>query len=90
SLFLIVDEEILHIPIEQIIWSSESQIIDLVEKKVDIFFKDNDFDENKNIIKERLVFSSKKLKQLHLLNKLQNKIYKKNKNGTFVSFYFSF
>ena len=90
SLFLIIKEEILHIPIDEIIWSSESQIANLVEKKVGIFFKDNDFDENENIIKDKLVLSAKKLKQLHILNKLENKISKRNLKGNFVKFYFVF
>ena len=68
----------------------ESQIANLVEKKVGIFFKDNDFDENENIIKDKLILSAKKLKQLHILNKLENKFTKRNSKGNFVKFYFVF
>ena len=44
----------------------------------------------KRIVKERFVLSAKKLKQLHLLNKLENKISKRNSNGNYVKFYFTF
>ena len=90
SLFLIIEEKILHIPIEQIVWSSDIQIINLVEKKIKLFFKNNDFDKNETSVKERLVLSAKKLKQLYLLNKLENKISKRNSNGNYLKFYFIF
>ena len=90
SLFLIIEEKILHIPIEKIIWSSDTQIINLVEKKIKLFFEKNDFDKNETSVKERLVSSAKKLKQLYLLNKLENKISKQNLNGNYLKFYFIF
>ena len=90
NLFLIIEEEILHIPIEKIIWSSDTQIINLVEKKIKLFFEKNDFDKNETSVKERLVSSAKKLKQLYLLNKLENKISKQNLNGNYLKFYFIF
>ena len=90
NLFLIIEEKILHIPIEKIVWSSDTQIINLVEKKIKLFFKNNDFDKNETSVKERLVSSAKKLKQLYLLNKLENKISKQNLNGNYLKFYFIF
>ena len=90
NLFLIIEEKILHIPIEKIVWSSDTQIINLVEKKIKLFFKNNDFDKNETSVKERLVLSAKKLKQLYLLNKLENKISKRNSNGNYLKFYFIF
>ena len=90
NLFLIIEEKILHIPIEKIIWSSDTQIINLVEKKIKLFFEKNDFDKNETSVKERLVLSAKKLKQLYLLNKLENKISKRNSNGNYLKFYFIF
>ena len=90
NLFLIIEEKILYIPIEKIIWSSDTQIINLVEKKIKLFFENNDFDKNETSVKERLVLSAKKLKQLYLLNKLENKISKRNSNGNYLKFYFIF
>ena len=90
NLFLIIEEKILHIPIEKIVWSSDTQIINLVEKKIKLFFKNNDFDKNETSVKERLVLSAKKLKQLYLLNKLENKISKRSSNGNYLKFYFIF
>ena len=90
NLFLIIEEKILHIPIEKIVWSSDTQIINLVEKKIKLFFKNNDFDKNETSVKERLVLSAKKLKQLYLLNKLENNISKRNSNGNYLKFYFIF
>ena len=90
NLFLIIEEKILHIPIEKIIWSSDTQMINLVEKKIKLFFEKNDFDKNETSVKERLVSSAKKLKQLYLLNKLENKISKQNLNGNYLKFYFIF
>ena len=90
NLFLVIEEKILHIPIEKIIWSSDNQITNLVEKKIKLFFENNNFYENETIVKERFVLSAKKLKQLHLLNKLENKILKRNSNGNYVNFYFIF
>ena len=70
--------------------SSDNQITNLVEKKIKFFFENNNFYENETIVKERFVLSAKKLKQLHLLNKLENKISKRNSNGNYVKFYFTF
>ena len=43
NLFLIIEEKILYIPIEKIIWSSENQIKNLVEEKIKSFFDNNNF-----------------------------------------------
>ena len=61
-----------------------------MEKKIKLFFESNNFYENGTIVKESFVLSAKKLKQLHLLNKLVNKMSKRNSNGNYVKFYFTF
>ena len=77
NLFLIIDKNILYIPLQKIVTSTDKQIINIVNKETNIF-----------IIKHRLILGAKKLKRLYLLNKLQNNF---NKNtGSYISFYFSF
>ena len=88
NLFLIVDERILHIPLQDIISSTDTQIYNLVNKKTDKFFKKNNLEKSKKLIINRLYMASNRLKKLHLINKLQNKI--SNKSGPYISFYFSF
>ena len=88
NLFLIVDERILHIPLQDIISSTDTQIYNLVNKKTDKFFKKNNLEKSKKLIINRLYMASNRLKKLHLINKLQNKI--SNKSGSYISFYFSF
>ena len=88
NLFLIVDERILHIPLQDIISSTDTQIYNLVNKKTDKFFKKNNLKKSKKLIINRLYMASNRLKKLHLINKLQNKI--SNKSGSYISFYFSF
>ena len=62
NLFLIIEEKILHIPIEKIIWSSDSQITNLVEKKIKLFFENNNFYENETYSKRKICFKCKKIK----------------------------
>ena len=88
NLFLIVDERILHIPLQDIISSTDTQIYNLVNKKTDKFFKKNNLKKSKKLIINRLYMASNRLKKLHLINKLQNKI--SNKSGSYISFYLSF
>ena len=88
NLFLIVDERILHIPLQDIISSTDTQIYNLVNKKTNKFFKKNNLEKSKKLIINRLYMASNRLKKLHLINKLQNKI--SNKSGSYISFYFSF
>ena len=88
NLFLIVDERILHIPLQDIISSTDTQIYNLVNKKTDKFFKKNNLEKSKKLIINRLYMASNRLKKLHLINKLQNKI--SNKSGSYISFYLSF
>ena len=88
NLFLIVDERILHIPLQDIISSTDTQIYNLVNKKTDKFFKKNNLEKSKKLIINRLYMASNRLKKLHLINRLQNKI--SNKSGSYISFYFSF
>ena len=88
NLFLIVDERILHIPLQDIISSTDTQIYNLVNKKTDKFFKKNNLKKSKKLIINRLYMASNRLKKLHLINRLQNKI--SNKSGSYISFYFSF
>ena len=88
NLFLIVDERILHIPLQDIISLTDTQIYNLINKKTDKFFKKNNLEKSKKLIINRLYMASNRLKKLHLINKLQNKI--SNKSGSYISFYFSF
>ncbi len=88
NLFLIVDEKILFIPLQEIISSTDIQITNLVNDKTNSFTAKYNLIENKNIIKNRLNLAAIKLKRLHLLNKLQKKIFRKN--GSFLTFYFNF
>ena len=88
NLFLIIDEKILFIPLQEIIPSTDIQITNLVNDKTNSFAAKYNLIENKNFIKNRLNLAAIKLKRLHLLNKLQKKIFKKN--GSYIIFYFNF
>ena len=88
NLFLIIDEKILFIPLQEIISSTDIQITNLVNDKTNSFATKYNVIENKNIIKNRLNLAAIKLKRLHLLNKLQKKIFRKN--GSYITFYFNF
>ena len=88
NLFLIINEKILFIPLQEIITSTDIQITNLVNDKTNSFTAKYNLIENKNIIKNRLNLAAIKLKRLHLLNKLQKKIFRKN--GSYITFYFNF
>ena len=88
NLFLIIDEKILFMPLQEIISSTDIQITNLVNDKTNSFAAKYNVIKNKNIIKNRLNLAAIKLKRLHLLNKLQKKIFKKN--GSYITFYFNF
>ena len=88
NLFLIIDGKILFIPLQEIISSTDIQITNLVNDKTNSFAAKYNLIENKNIIKNRLNLAAIKLKRLHLLNKLQKKIFRKN--GSYLTFYFNF
>ena len=88
NLFLIIDEKILFIPLQEIISSTDIQITNLVNDKTNSFAAKYNVIKNKNIIKNRLNLAAIKLKRLHLLNKLQKKIFRKN--GSYITFYFNF
>ena len=88
NLFLIIDEKILFIPLQEIIPSTDIQITNLVNDKTNSFAAKYNLIENKNIIKNRLNLAAIKLKRLHLLNKLQKKIFRKN--GSYLTYYFNF
>ena len=77
NLFLIIDEKILFIPLQEIISSTDIQITNLVNDKTNSFAAKYNLIENKNFIKNRLNLAAIKLKRLHLLNKLQKKILEK-------------
>ena len=88
NLFLIIDEKILFIPLQEIKSSTDIQITNLVNDKTNSFAAKYNLIENKNIIKNRLNLAAIKLKRLHLLNKLQKKFFRKN--GSYLTFYFNF
>ena len=88
NLFLIIDEKILFIPLQEIVSSTDIQITNLVNDKTNSFAAKYNVIKNKNIIKNRLNLAAIKLKRLHLLNKLQKKIFRKN--GSYLTFYFNF
>ena len=88
NLFLIIDEKILFIPLQEIIPSTDIQITNLVNDKTNSFAAKYNLIKNKYIIKNRLNLAAIKLKRLHLLNKLQKKIFRKN--GSYLTYYFNF
>ena len=88
NLFLIIDEKILFIPLQEIISSTDIQITKLVNDKTNSFAAKYNLIENIYIIKNRLNLAAIKLKRLHLLNKLQKKFFRKN--GSYLTFYFNF
>ncbi len=88
NLFLIIDEKILFIPLQEIITSTDIQITNLVIEKTNLFIKKYNLIEGNEVIKNKLYLGAKKIKQLHLLNKLQKNIL--SKRGSYIAFYFSF
>ena len=88
NLFLIIDEKILFIPLQEIITSTDIQITNLVIEKTNLFFKKYNLNEGSEVIKNKLYLGAKKIKKLYLLNKLQKNIL--SKRGSYITFYFSF
>ena len=88
NLFLIIDEKILFIPLQEIITSTDIQITNLVIEKTNLFIKKYNLNEGSEVIKNKLYLGAKKIKKLHLLNKLQKNIL--SKRGSYITFYFSF
>ena len=88
NLFLIIDEKILFIPLQEIITSTDIQITNLVIEKTNLFIRKYNLNEGSEVIKNKLYLGAKKIKQLHLLNKLQKNIL--SKRSSYITFYFSF
>ena len=88
NLFLIIDEKILFIPLQEIITSTDIQITNLVIEKTNLFIKKYNLNEGSEVIKNKLYLGAKKIKKLYLLNKLQKNIL--SKRGSYITFYFSF
>ena len=88
NLFLIIDEKILFIPLQEIIPSTDIQITNLVIEKTNLSIKKYNLNEGSEIIKNKMYLGAKKIKKLHLLNKLQKNIL--SKRGSYITFYFSF
>ena len=88
NLFLIIDEKILFIPLQEIITSTDIQITNLVIEKTNLFIKKYNLNEGSEVIKNKLYIGAKKIKKLHLLNKLQKNIL--SKRSFYITFYFSF
>ena len=88
NLFLIIDEKILFIPLQEIITSTDIQITNLVIEKTILFIKNYNLNEGSEVIKNKLYLGAKKIKKLYLLNKLQKNIL--SKKGSYITFYFSF
>ena len=88
NLFLIIDEKILFIPLQEIITSTDIQITNLVIEKTNLFIKKYNLNEGSEVIKNKLYLGAKKIKKLYLLNKLQKNIL--SKRGPYITFYFSF
>ena len=88
NLFLIIDEKILFIPLQEIITSTDIQITNLVIEKTILFIKNYNLNEGSEVIKNKLYLGAKKIKKLYLLNKLQKNIL--SKRGSYITFYFSF
>ena len=88
NLFLIIDEKILFIPLQEIISSTDIQITNLVIEKTNLFIKKYNLNEGSEVIKNKLYLGAKKIKKLYLLNKLQKNIL--SKRGSYITFYFSF
>ena len=88
NLFLIIDEKILFIPLQEIITSTDIQITNLVIEKTNLFIKKYNLNEGSEVIKNKLYLGAKKIKKLYLLNKLQKNIF--SKRGSYITFYFSF
>ncbi len=88
NLFLIIDEKILFIPLQEIISSTDIQITNLVIEKPNLFIKKYNLNEGSEVIKNKMYLGAKKIKKLYLLNKLQKNIF--SKRGSYIIFYFSF
>ncbi len=88
NLFLIIDEKILFIPLQEIIPSTDIQITNLVIQKTNLFIKKYNLNEGSEVIKNKLYLGAKKIKKLHLLNKLKKNI--SSKKSSYITFYFSF
>lgn len=88
NLFLIIDEKILFIPLQEIITSTDIQITNLVIEKTNLFIKKYNLNEGSEVIKNKLYLGAKKIKKLYLLNKLQKNIL--SKRGSYITFYFSY
>ena len=88
NLFLIIDEKILFIPLQEIISSTDIQITNLVIEKTNFFIKKYNLNGGSEVIKNKLYLGAKRIKKLHLLNKLQKNIL--SKSGSYITFYFSF
>ena len=88
NLFLIIDEKILFIPLQEIITSTDIQITNLVIEKTNLFIKKHNLNEGSEVIKNKLYLGAKKIKKLYLLNKLHKNIL--SKRGSYITFYFSF
>ena len=88
NLFLIINEKILFIPLQEIITSTDIQITNSVIEKTNLFIKKYNLNEGSEVIKNKLYLGAKKIKKLYLLNKLQKNIL--SKRGSYITFYFSF
>jgi len=88
NLFLIIDEKILFIPLQEIIPSTDIQITNLVIQKTNLFIKKYNLNEGSEVIKNKLYLGAKKIKKLHLLNKLKKNI--SSNKSSYITFYFSF
>ena len=63
NLFLIIDEKILFIPLQEIITSTDIQITNLVIEKTNLFFKKYNLNEGSEVIKNKTVLRRKKNKK---------------------------
>ena len=86
NLFLIIDEKILFIPLQEIIISTDIQITNLVIEKTNLFIKKYNLNEGSEVIKNKLYLGVKKIKKLYLLNKLQKNIL--SKRGSYITLLF--
>ena len=86
NLFLIIDEKILFIPLQEIITSTDIQITNLVIEKTNLFIKKYNLNEGSEVIKNKLYLGVKKIKKLYLLNKLQKNIL--SKRGSYITLLF--
>ena len=59
NLFLIIDEKILFIPLQEIITSTDIQITNLVIEKTNLFIKNYNLNEGSEVIKNKLYLGAK-------------------------------